>query len=187
MKIKATQLRKGMIIIFEGELYTLTEVLHITPGNLRAKVQTKMKSVKSGVNAEYRFRSDETVEKASLETRAMEYLYDDGEHYYFMDKQTFDQIPLNSDLVGDAHDFMLPNTQVDVIFFETQAIGLELPNSVDLRVIETDPSLKTATVTASYKPAKLETGLKVQVPQFINEGDVVRIDTRDGKYLERAK
>jgi elongation factor P len=187
MKIKATQLRKGMIIIFEGELFTLTEVLHITPGNLRAKVQTKMKSIKSGVNAEYRFRSDETVEKASLETRAMEFLYDDGVHYYFMDKQTFDQIPINSDLVGDAHDYMLANSPVDVVFYDNQAIGLELPNSVDLKVLETDPSLKTATVTASYKPAKLETGLKVQVPQFINEGDIVRVDTRDGKYLERAK
>lgn len=187
MKIKATQLRKGMIIIHEGELYTLTDVMHITPGNLRAKVQTKMKSIKTGVNAENRFRADETVEKASLETRQMEYLYDDGQHYYFMDKQTFDQIPIDSGLVGDVHDYLLPNTSVEVEFYDNQPIGIELPNSIDLKVVETDPSLKTATVTASYKPAVLETGMKVQVPQFINEGDVIRIDTRDGKYLERAK
>lgn len=187
MKIKATQLRRGMIINFEGNLYTLTEVMHITPGNLRAKVQTKMKNIKSGVNAEYRFRADESVEKASLQTRQMEYLYEDGAHFFFMDLETYDQIPLNSELLGDAKLYLLPNTKVDISFYENDAIGIELPNTIELKVLETEPGLKTATVTSSYKPAVLETGLKILVPPFIEIGEIVRVDTRDGKYLERAK
>ncbi len=187
MKLKATQLRKGMIIIFNDELYTLTDVMHVTPGKGQASVQTKMKSIKSGTNAEKRFRSDENVEKATLETRKMEFLYDDSDNYYFMDQETFDQIPLHSELLGDAHYYLLPNTPVDVSFFENEAIGIELPNAVDLKITETEPVMKTATITSSYKPATLETGLQVQVPQFISEGEVIRIDTRDGKYLERAK
>jgi elongation factor P len=187
MKLKATQLRKGMIIIFNDDLYQLTDVMHITPGKGQAAVQTKMKNIKSGTNAEKRFRSDENVEKATLENRSMEYLYDDGNHYYFMDQETFDQIPLDSELLGDAHLYMLPNTLVDVSFFENSPIGIELPNTVELKVTETEPTMKTATVTSSFKPAVLETGLKVQVPQFISEGELIRIDTRDGKYLERVK
>lgn len=187
MKLKATQLRKGMIIIFNDDLYTLTDVMHITPGKGQAAVQTKMKNIKTGTNAEKRFRSDDNVEKATLDTRSMEYLYDDGDNYYFMDQETFDQIPLHSDLLGDANLYLLPNTVVEVSFFENNAIGIDLPNTVDLKVVETEPTMKTATITSSYKPATLETGLKIQVPQFISEGEVVRVDTRDGKYLERAK
>ncbi|MGD9900211.1 MAG: elongation factor P [Calditrichaceae bacterium] len=187
MKLKATQLRKGMIIIYNEDLFVLTDVMHITPGKGQASVQTKMKNIKTGTNAENRFRSDETVEKANLENRVMEYLYDDGQHYYFMDKETFEQIPLTSELLGEAHLYMLPNIEVDVSFYNNEALGVELPNTVDLKVVETEPIMKTATITSSYKPATLETGLKVQVPQFISEGEVIRIDTRDGKYLERAK
>lgn len=187
MKLKAIQLRKGMIIIFNDDLYMLTNVMHITPGKGQAAVQTKMKSIKTGTNAEKRFRSDENVEKADLQTRNMEFLYQDGSDYIFMDKETFDQFPLNADLIGDNALYMLPNTSVDVSFHENEAIGIELPLTVELKVVDTDPNLKTATVTSSYKPATLETGLKVQVPQFIKEGETLRIDTRDGKYLERAK
>ncbi len=187
MKLKAIQLRKGMIIIFNDDLYMLTNVMHITPGKGQAAVQTKMKSIKTGTNAEKRFRSDENVEKADLQTRNMEFLYQDGSDYIFMDKETFDQFPLNSDLIGDNALYLLPNTSIDVSFHENEAIGIELPLTVELKVVDTDPNLKTATVTSSYKPATLETGLKVQVPQFIKEGETLRIDTRDGKYLERAK
>ncbi len=187
MKLKAIQLRKGNIIVFNGELYVLTDVMHITPGKGQAVVQTKMKHLQTGQNAEKRYRPDENVEKAELETRKMEYIYDDGDNLVFMDLETFEQIPIHKDFLGDAVLYLLPNTQVDVDFFQEKPVGVELPLYVDLKVVETEPNLKTATVTSSYKPAVLETGLKVQIPPFIEEGEVVRIDTRDGKYLERVK
>jgi len=187
MKLKATQLRKGMIIEFNDELYQLTEVFHNTPGKGQASVQTKMKNIRTGVNAEKRFRSDETTIKASLESKEMEYLYRDGEDFYFMDTETFDQIYLRTDILGDAHMYLLPNIKVTVNFYQNSPVSIELPGSVELKVVQTEPTLKTATVTSSYKPAVVETGLKIQVPPFINEGEVVRIDTSDGKYLERAK
>ncbi len=187
MKLKAIQLRKGNIIIYNNDLYVLTDVTHITPGKGQAVVQTKMKHIQTGQNAEKRYRPDEAVEKAELETRKMEYIYEDGEHLVFMDQETYEQIPIHKDLLGDAILYMLPNTVVDVDFHEGKPIGVELPLSVDLKVVETEPNMKTATVTSSYKPAILETGLKVQIPPFIEEGEIVRIDTRDGKYLERVK
>jgi len=187
MKLKAIQLRKGNIIVFNDDLYVLTDVMHIAPGKGQAVVQTKMKHIQTGQNAEKRFRPDENVEKAELETRKMEYIYDEGDSLIFMDQETFEQIPIHKDFLGDAIYYLLPNTVVDVNFYQNKPIGVELPLSVDLKVVETEPTLKTATVTSSYKPAILETGLKVQVPPFIEEGEVVRIDTRDGKYLERVK
>jgi elongation factor P len=187
MKLKATQLRKGMIIEHNNELFQLTEVFHNTPGKGPASVQTKMKNLRTGVNAEKRYRSDETAFKASLESKEMEFLYNDGEDYYFMDTETYDQIALRNDILGDSHFYLLPNIKVTVNFYQNSPVGVELPGSVDLKVTETEPSLKTATVTSSYKPATVETGLKIQVPPFISEGEVVRIDTSDGKYLERAK
>jgi len=187
MRIKATQLRKGMIIEYNKDLYQVSEVLHITPGNWRAMIQTKMKSIRSGTNAEKRFRSDDIIVKADLETKEMEYLYQDGEMYTFMDVQTYDQVSLHVDLVGDVALYILPNTKVLVDFYQGKPLSIELPGSVDLKVVETEPALKTATVTSSYKPAVLETGLKVQVPPFISEGEIIRIDTADGTYLERAK
>lgn len=187
MKLKATQLRKGMIIEHNNELFQLTEVFHNTPGKGQASVQTKMKNIRTGVNAEKRYRSDETAIKASLESKEMEYLYNDGDDYYFMDTETYDQMALRTDLLGDSHFYLLPNIKVTVNFYQNSPVGIELPGSVELKVIETEPSLKTATVTSSYKPATVETGLKIQVPPFIGEGEVVRIDTSDGKYLERAK
>jgi elongation factor P len=187
MKLKATALRKGMIIEYNDELFQLTEVFHNTPGKGQASVQTKMKNIRTGANAEYRFRSDETAEKASLETKEMEYLYKDGEDFYFMDTETFDQIILRQDLLADAPMYMLPNIRLNINFYQNEAVSVELPSSVALKIIETQPTMKTATVTSSYKPAILETGLKVQVPPFISEGEVIRIDTSDGKYLERVK
>jgi len=187
MKLKAIQLRKGMIIEHNNELFQLTEVFHNTPGKGPASVQTKMKNLRTGVNAEKRYRSDEAAFKASLESKEMEYLYNDGDDYCFMDTETFDQITLRTDILGDSHLYLLPNIKVTVNFYQNSPVGVELPGSVDLKIIETAPSLKTATVTSSYKPATVETGLKIQVPPFISEGEVVRIDTSDGKYLERAK
>ncbi len=187
MKLKATQLRKGNIIEYNGELFRLTEVFHNTPGKGQASVQTKMKNIKTGVNAENRFRSDETAIKASLDSKEMEYLYQDGEDYYFMDTTTFEQIPLRQDLLEDSIYYLLPNIKVTINFYQDEPVAIELPGSVNLTVTETEPSLKTATVTSSYKPAVLETGLKTQIPPFIEEGEIIRVDTSDGKYLERAK
>jgi len=187
MKLKATQLRKGMIIEYNDDLYQLSEVFHNTPGKGQASVQTKMKNIRTGANAEYRFRSDETAVKAHLESKVMEYIYVDADDYFFMDTETYEQISLRKDLLGDSVFYLLPNIQVTVNFYQSNPISIDLPQSVDLKVTETEPSLKTATVTSSYKPALLETGLKVQVPPFISEGEIVRIDTSDGKYLERAK
>ncbi len=187
MKLKASQVRKGNVILFNGELHVITEYKHLTPGKGQAAIQTKMKNIITGSNAEHRFRPDDNVEKADLDTRRMEYLFQDEHHYFFMDLETFEQIPLDEDMVGDAALYMLPNTQVDISFHENRPIGIELPLTVELTVSETEPNMKTATVTSSYKPAVLETGLKVQIPQFIEEGEVIRIDTREGKYIERAK
>ncbi len=187
MKLKATQLRKGMIIEHNNELYQLSEVFHNTPGKGQASVQVKMKNIRTAINAEKRFRSDETAIKASLESKEMEFLYNDGEDYYFMDTETFDQMALRTDILGDSYLYLLPNTKVTINFYQNNPVGVELPGSVELKITETEPSLKTATVTSSYKPAVVETGLKIQVPPFISEGEVVRIDTSEGKYLERAK
>ena len=187
MKIKAIQLRRGNVILYKNDLYAITDFMHVTPGKGPAFFQTKMKNIKTGNNAENRFRPDEAVEKADVETRKMEFLYEDGGEYIFMDLETYDQFPLNKELLGDAPFYILPNTQMDVRFYENEAIGLEIPLTVELTVAETEPNLKTATVSSSYKPAVMETGLKIQIPPFIEEGEVIRIDTREGKYLERAK
>jgi len=187
MKLKATQIRKGMILIYNNDLHVVSDMTHFTPGKGQAGVQVKMKNLVSGSNAENRFRSDENVEKANLDTRKMEFLYDDGDSYYFMDQETFDQIPITTEMIGDAKYYLLPNTPCDVSFFEEKPLSVELPATMDLKVVETPPHMKTATVTSSYKPATLETGLQVQVPQFVENGEVLRIDTREGKYLERAK
>ena len=187
MKIKAIQLRKGNVIKYKDGLFVITDFMHVTPGKGPAFFQTKMKNIKTGNNAENRYRPDEAVEKVDLQTRKMEFLYEDGGDYYFMDMETYDQFPLNKELLGEAPLYMLPNTPVDVSFHEQEAIGIELPLTVELKVAETEPNMKTATVSSSYKPAIMETGLKIQIPPFIEEGEVIRIDTRDGKYLERAK
>jgi elongation factor P len=187
MKLRATQLRKGMIIEFNNDLYRLTEVFHNTPGKGQASVQTKMKNIKTGNNAEYRFRSGETAIKASLESKEMEFLYQDGEDYYFMDTTTFEQIPLKKDVLADGVFYLLPNIKVNINYYNMTPVGIELPPSVDLKITDTEPNLKTATVTSSYKPAVLETGLKIQIPPFLSVGDVIRVDTSEGKYLERAK
>ena len=187
MKIKAIQIRKGNVIEYKGDLYRVTEAIHVTPGKGQALMQVKMKRLSDGTNAEHRFRPDETVEKATLITKEYQYLYQDGDDYIFMDLETYEQISLNKEMLGDAIYYLLPETIVQIQFYEGKPVGVELPQAVELRVVETEPTLKGATVTSSYKPAKLETGLVTQVPPFIEEGEVIRVDTRDGKYLDRVK
>lgn len=187
MKIKAIQIRKGNVLNLNNDLYRVTESSHVTPGKGQAVMQVKMKRLSDGTKAEQRFRPGEAVEKATLITREYQYLYEDGDHFHFMDLETFEQIHLSSDLLEDGVYYLLPETIVQIQFYEGTPIGVELPPSVELKVIETEPVLKGATVSSSYKPATLETGLATQVPPFIEVGEVVRIDTRDGKYLDRAK
>lgn len=186
MMIPATQLRSGMLIIHNGELHRVHDMVHKTPGNLRGFVQAKMRNVRSGSMNEHRFGSTDRVEKASLDEREMEYLYSDSNGHHFMDQTTFDQVTLSDEVMGDQMKYLLPNTSIHVDFYDGNPVGIELPNNVTLKVIETQPGMKGATASASYKPATLETGLQVMVPQFVEPGIRIKIDTRDNSYLERA-
>ena len=184
--ISSTQLRPGMVVKFNNELYSIFKMVHRTPGNLRGFVQVKMRNFRTGTMVEHRFSSEDKVEKASLDEQEMEFLYDDGEYYYFMNTETFEQMHLLKDLLGDATNFLTPNLKVAVEFYEGKPISVELPASVDLTVVETEPGLKGATVSNVTKPAKLETGLVVQVPPFISEGEKIRVSTSESAYLDRA-
>ena len=186
MHVTATQLRPGMVIIFNKELHSVFSVNHRTPGNLRGFVQAKMRNLRSGSMFEHRFSSEDRVEKANLEEHEMEYLYDDGEYFYFMNTETFEQMHLTKDILGDAPQYLIPQLKVTIEFFDGKPISVALPATVNLKVIETEPGLKGATVSNVTKPAKLETGLVVQVPPFITEGETIRVNTAEGTYQERA-
>jgi elongation factor P len=185
--IQATQLRPGMIIIYEGDLYRVTAIHHLTPGNKRGFMQTKMKSLKSGIGTEKKFRSEDRLEQATLDTRKMQYLYAEGDLHTFMDTGNYEQMSLHADEIGDLLNYLLPNQVVEMEFFDSRPVGISPPSTVDLEVMETEPSLKGATASASYKPAKLETGVTVQVPPFVQVGDRIRVDPSEGTYLERIK
>lgn len=184
--MKANEMRKGMVIRFEGQVYKILEATHRTPGNLRAFVQVKMRNVMTGLGTEQRFRSEDDVEKVYLDTKTMQYLYHDAEGYHFMDTETYDQFALADDALGDTMSYIVPESTVTMDWFEGKPVGIEIPPSVDLKVIETAPGIKGATASAQKKPATLETGLVVQVPSFINEGEVIRIGTENADYLGRA-
>lgn len=184
--ISATQMRPGMVIKFNNELHSVFSVNHRTPGNLRGFVQAKMRNLRSGSMTEHRFSSEDRVEKAALEQHDMEYLYDDGEYFYFMNSENYEQMHLTKDLLGDATNYLIPQLKVTVEFYEGKPISVDLPATVDLTVVETEPGLKGATVSNVTKPAKLETGLVVQVPPFITEGEKIRVNTAEGTYQERA-
>ncbi len=187
MLIPATQLRVGMLINYQNDLYRIMVVTHITPGNWRGMVQTKMRSVRTGSQTENRFRSEDKVDRVTLDQQEMEYLYGDTEGHHFMNTESFEQIALAADWLGDAVSYLLPNMQITVDFYEGKPIGVTLPKSVDLRVTDTAPGLKTATVTNVLKPATTETGLVVPVPNFVDVGDVIKVDTESGSYLSRVK
>ncbi|MBI2876844.1 MAG: elongation factor P [Candidatus Tectomicrobia bacterium] len=185
--VQATQLRVGMIVNFRGELYQVTYTHHLTPGNKRGQIQTKLKNLKTGTQIDHRFRSEDDVEKATLEGREMEYLYNNDSEYVFMDTQSYEQLSLNADALSDLVSYLVPNTRLLVQFYEGKPMGIEMPAAVELKVVATEPGLKRATATASMKPATVETGAVVQVPQFIEVGEVIRVDPSTGKYMERAK
>ncbi|MDP8983261.1 MAG: elongation factor P [Acidobacteriota bacterium] len=184
--IAATQLRLGMVIKFNNDLYSVFKKDHRTPGNLRGFVQIKMRNLRSGTMIEHRFSSEDKVERAMLDEQEMEYLYDDGEYYYFMNTENYEQMHLTRELLGDAVDYLIPQLKVAVEFYEGKPISVELPPSVDMTVVETEPGIKGATVSNVTKPAKMETGLVVLVPPFINEGEKIRVSTAEGTYQERA-
>jgi elongation factor P len=187
MLIPATQLRVGMIIQHQNDLWRVMNVVHVTPGNWRGMVQTKLRNLRSGTQTEYRFRSEDKAERVTLEQHDMEYLYESDGEYHFMNTENFEQIALDRDVLGDAVQYLIPNSRIQIEFHEGRPMGVSFPKTVDLKVVETAPGLKTATVTNVLKPAKTETGLVVQVPNFIAEGDSIRVDTATGEYLSRAK
>ncbi len=184
--ISSTQMRPGMVVKFNNDLYSVFSVFHRTPGNLRGFVQAKMRNVRSGTMIEHRFSSEDKIERAALEEQKMEYLYDDGEYYYFMNTETFDQLHLTKDILGDAIQYLVPQLQVSVEFYEGKPMSVELPATVDMTVVETEPGMRGASVSNVTKAAKLETGLVVQVPPFIAEGEKIRVNTAEGTYQERA-
>ncbi len=186
MSIPATQLRPGMIIKHNNDLHSVFSVEHRTPGNLRAFIQAKLRNLRTGAMFEHRFRSPDPIERINVDEINMEFLYADGGDYYFMNTENYEQTHLTKDILGDAVDYLTANLPIKVEFFDGKAVGIELPQTVDLKVIETEPGLKSATASSVTKPAKTETGLVVQVPPFINEGETIRVDTAEGTYLSRA-
>ncbi len=184
--IDATQIRKGMIIIMDGTLWRVMEMQLITPGRWKAMVQTKLRNIQIGSQTEHRFRSEERLEQARLDELEMEYLYEQDGDYIFMNLENYEQLTLRSEAIGDAVKYLKPNTVIEVEMFEGKPVGVNLPRTMEFKVTTTEPRLQGATKTALYKPAVIETGATVQVPEFIKEGDVIRIDTEDDKYLSRA-
>ena len=186
MSIPATQMRPGMVIRHENNLCSVFSVEHRTPGNLRAFIQAKLRNLRTGAIFEHRFRSPDPIERVIVDEEKMEFLFADGDFYTFMNTENYEQMALGRDILGDAVEYLTANLQITIEFFDGKPVGIELPQAVELKVMETEPGMRSATASAVTKPAKLETGLTVQVPAFINEGDVIRVDTAEGVYLSRA-
>jgi elongation factor P len=184
--VKATQLRPGMIVVHEGQLYTVFSVDHRTPGNKRGSMQTKMRNLRTGTIIDYRFRAEEFLERAVVDEIEHQYMYSDGGGHHFMNTENYEQITLSNDIVGDAAYYLIGDMNVKIEFYENKPIGVALPDTVDLTVVETEPTLQKATASAVMKPAKLETGLTINVPPFINNGDRVKVDTSEARYVQRA-
>jgi elongation factor P len=187
MSIVATNLRRGMPIIYQGEPCRVVDFHHHTPGNLRAMVHAKLRKLRSGVTVEHRFRASDTIEEAHLETHELQYLYHDGQSYHFMNTETYEQFEMDEEALGDHAQWMTDGMHVVAEYFEGRPIGVELPNALVLEVVETAPVMRSATKTASYKPAKLANGVTVNVPEFIQTGEKIRVNPNSGEYLDRAK
>src|SRR3954468_10871479 len=184
--IQATRLRKGMLIKVGTDLFRILELHHLTPGNKRAHIQIRMRNIRTTALADEKIRAEEDVERATLDEREMQYLYNDGDHYYFMDTASYEQIHISSEALGDSKDYLIPEMTIRVEFYEVEPVGIELPVTVDLLVKETVPGIKGATASAQVKPATLETGLVINVPSFVNEGDRIRVSTETGEYHARV-
>ena len=175
-----------MLINVEGNLFRVLDVMHVTPGNLRGFVRVKMRNIRNGTLADQKLRSEDSVERATLDERQMQYLYHEGEDYHFMDTSSYEQIHITSEALGDSVNYLKPEMTIQVEFYGEEPVGIELPQTVDLKVLDTAPGIKGATASAQVKPATLETGLVVQVPPFVNNGDLIRVNTETGEYLSRA-
>jgi elongation factor P len=184
--ISTNDFRTGLTIEVDGEVYQVIEFMHVKPGKGSAFVRTKLKNRRTGAVIERTFRAGEKVNRAHIDRREMQYLYNDGENYYFMDTETYEQLSLHKDQLDDAIKYLKDNMNIYVLLYQGETIGIELPNFVELKVVETEPGIKGDTATGGSKNAVLETGAVIQVPLFIEVGDVVRIDTRTGAYIERA-
>lgn len=185
--ISSNDFRNGVTIVIEGQLWTVIEFLHVKPGKGSAFVRTRLKNVRSGATVERTFRAGEKLERATVDNREMQMLYNDSDGYHFMDAESFENMTLDRALIGDPADFLKDGMKIDVQLHDGTPIGVNLPAHVELRVEETDPGFKGDTATGSTKPAKLETGATVQVPLFVNPGDNIRIDTRDRRYIGRVQ
>jgi len=185
--IKASEMRKGKLISFEGELYTVHESRHVAKGNKGSYMQTKLRGLKSGAMIDMRFNVNDRIETPFLDSRPYEYLYREGVDYVLMDKETYDQIHVSDVVMGDAHQYLKGNETVVCAAVDGEIVTAELPNTVELTVADTTPAIKGATATNQNKDAVLETGLKIKVPPFIENGELLRVDTRTGEYIERAK
>src|SRR5258708_33874292 len=184
--LEGTRLRKGMLIKVGTDLFRILELHHLTPGNKRAHIQVRMRNIRSMALADHKFRAEEDVERAMLDEREMQYLYNDTDTYYFMDTTSFEQIQISVEALGDSKDYLIADALIRVEFYDVEPVGIELAPTVDLVVKETVPGIKGATASAQVKPATLETGLVIQVPPFVNEGDRVRVNTETGEYQSRV-
>lgn len=184
--MNANDLRPGMVINHNNELFSIHKAEHRTPGNLRAFVQARMRNLRTGAMSDHRFRSEDSVERAVIDEVDMQYLYSDGDMFYFMNTDTYEQYHLPKDVVGDRAQYMMPDVILKIDFYDGRPIDISLPATVDLKVVETEPGIKGASATNVTKAAKMETGLVVQVPPFIDEGETIRIDTSNGSYLARS-
>jgi elongation factor P len=184
--VQATRLRKGNLIKLGNDLFRIMELHHLTPGNKRGFIQARMRNIRTSALADQKFRAEEDLERAVLDEREMQYLYNDGDSYYFMDTSNYEQVQISLEALGDSKDYIVPDAIIKVEFYDVEPVGIELPPTVDLLVVETVPGINRATASAQVKPATLETGLVVQVPPFVNEGDRIRVNTETGEYQSRA-
>jgi elongation factor P len=184
--IQATRLKKGMLIKMEQDLFRVLELQHVTPGNLRGFVRMKARNIRNGSLSDQKLRSEDSVERATLDEREMQYLYHEGDAYHFMDTTSYEQIHISAEALADSVNYLKPEMTILVEFYGTEPVGIELPQTVDLKVLDTAPGIKGATASAQVKPATVETGLVVQVPPFVNNGDTIRVNTETGEYLSRA-
>ena len=175
-----------MVVKHNGELFSIHKAEHRTPGNLRAFVQARMRNLRTGAISDYRFRSTDDVERAILDETEMQYLYSDGDSFHFMNTANYEQVHLSNEIVADRAAYLVPDVMLKVVYYEGNPVDVELPATVDLRVVETEPGIKGGSATNVTKPATMETGLVVQVPPFINEGETIRVDTADGTYKDRV-
>lgn len=187
MSIVASNIRRGMAIMFNGEPVRVLDFHHHTPGNLRALVQAKLRKLKTGIQFEHRFRATDSVDVAQLETHDLNFMYKSGTTYHFMNAENYDQLEVEEEDLGDSAKWMTDGMQIVAEFFEGRPIGIQLPSSLVLEVVETAPVMKTATKTASTKPALLNNGISVNVPEFIQTGEKIRVNPETGEYLDRAK